>query len=96
MLPEQPSDDIAPVVARTRALGSTRTAAWDVAPDPSAVGQVRTAVARTMAEWGLEEESFTTELILSELVTNAIRYTADGKVIWTEQPLPPGASDSER
>ncbi|WP_328940591.1 SpoIIE family protein phosphatase [Streptomyces sp. NBC_00250] len=152
MLPEQPSDDIALVVARTRALGSARTATWDVASDPSAVGQVRAAVARTMAEWGLEEESFTTELILSELVTNAIRYaaepvrvrlirdralicevsdgsstaphlrraattdeggrglflvaqfadrwgtryTADGKVIWTEQPLLTGTSDNDR
>lgn len=31
-------------------------------------------MARTLGEWGLEEEAFTTELILSELVTNAIRY----------------------
>ncbi|MFH8574786.1 SpoIIE family protein phosphatase [Streptomyces zaomyceticus] len=152
LLPDQPSDDIALVVARTRALDTARTATWDVASEPSAVGQVRAAVTRTMAEWGLEEESFTTELILSELVTNAIRYaaepvrvrlirdralicevsdgsstaphlrraattdeggrglflvaqfadrwgtryTADGKVIWTEQPLPTGTSDNDR
>jgi anti-sigma regulatory factor (Ser/Thr protein kinase) len=27
-----------------------------------------------LADWGLQELAFTTELILSELVTNAIRY----------------------
>jgi len=42
--------------------------------DPAAVGQVRAAVLRKLAEWDLDELGFTTELILSELVTNAIRY----------------------
>ncbi|MER6923749.1 ATP-binding protein, partial [Streptomyces spiralis] len=32
------------------------------------------AVGRRLAAWGLEDLTFTTELILSELVTNAIRY----------------------
>jgi len=122
---------------------------WDVPSDPSAVASVRSAVTRTMAGWGLEEEAFVTELIISELVTNAVRhasppirvrlirdralicevsdgsstsphlrraaitdeggrglflvaqfaerwgtrYTANGKVIWTEQPLPAGADE---
>ncbi|MGW3623348.1 SpoIIE family protein phosphatase [Streptomyces sp. NPDC000880] len=144
LLPERPRDDIALLVGRTRVLDSSRVADWEVPPDPSAVGQVRAAVSRKLAEWGLAEEAFTTELILSELVTNAIRYatgpirvrlirdrslicevsdhsstsphlrqaaitdeggrglflvaqfaerwgtryTPDGKVIWTEQPLP--------
>ncbi|MFE7442679.1 SpoIIE family protein phosphatase [Streptomyces chartreusis] len=146
MLPERPRDDVALVVARTRRLPSDRTAAWDVPDEASAVSRVRAAAARTLTEWGLEDEAFTTELILSELVTNALRhatgpirvrlirdltlicevsdgsstaphlrsaaatdeggrglflvaqfaarwgtrYTADGKVIWTEQPLPQG------
>ncbi|MFF4047078.1 SpoIIE family protein phosphatase [Streptomyces chartreusis] len=146
MLPERPRDDVALVVARTRRLPSDRTAAWDVPDEASAVSRVRAAAARTLTEWGLDEEAFTTELILSELVTNALRhatgpirvrlirdltlicevsdgsstaphlrsaattdeggrglflvaqfadrwgtrYTADGKVIWTEQPLPQG------
>ncbi|MFB7666531.1 ATP-binding protein, partial [Kitasatospora sp. NPDC056138] len=29
---------------------------------------------RQLTHWGLEETTFTTELILSELITNAIRY----------------------
>ncbi|MFD6490816.1 SpoIIE family protein phosphatase [Streptomyces sp. NPDC060188] len=74
MLPARPSDDIAVIVARTHALGPDRIAEWNVPSEPSAVGEVRAAVTRRLAQWGLDEMAFTTELILSELVTNAIRY----------------------
>ncbi|MFJ8360851.1 SpoIIE family protein phosphatase [Streptomyces sp. NPDC093984] len=73
-LPDRPSDDIALIVARTRALAADRVAEWPVPTDPAAVGEVRASVTRQLALWGLEELTFTTELILSELVTNAIRY----------------------
>ncbi|MEU9989163.1 SpoIIE family protein phosphatase [Streptomyces sp. NPDC048045] len=73
-LPARPSDDVALIVARTRVLGGDRVAEWQVPSDPAAVSQARAFVARRLAEWGLEELSFSTELILSELVTNAIRY----------------------
>ncbi|CAM5734764.1 Histidine kinase OS=Streptomyces fumanus OX=67302 GN=GCM10018772_26940 PE=4 SV=1 [Streptomyces fumanus] len=76
-LPARPVDDIALLVARTRALGPDRVAEWRVPADPAAVGEVRAGVTRRLAEWGLEELVFTTELILSELVTNAIRYGAE-------------------
>ncbi|MFI6013219.1 SpoIIE family protein phosphatase [Streptomyces sp. NPDC051243] len=76
-LPARPGDDIALIVARTRALGPAQVAEWDVPSDPAAVAQVRSSVTRTLEEWGLEELSFTTELMLSELVTNAIRYGGD-------------------
>ncbi|WP_208897019.1 SpoIIE family protein phosphatase/ATP-binding protein [Streptomyces incarnatus] len=73
-LPARPSDDVALIVARTRVLGGDRVAEWQVPSDPAAVSEVRSAVTRQLADWGLEELGFTTELILSELVTNAIRY----------------------
>ncbi|MFD5653894.1 SpoIIE family protein phosphatase [Streptomyces sp. NPDC127039] len=73
-LPDRPGDDIALLVARTRALGPDQVAEWDVPNDPAAVAEVRSQVTRRLAEWGLDELAFTTELILSELVTNAIRY----------------------
>ncbi|MCT7354459.1 SpoIIE family protein phosphatase [Streptomyces sp. 15-116A] len=72
--PSRAGDDIALIVARTRALPADRVAEWPVPADPAAVAQVRAAVTRKLAEWGLQELEFTTELILSELVTNAIRY----------------------
>ncbi|WP_078629092.1 SpoIIE family protein phosphatase/ATP-binding protein [Streptomyces sp. 142MFCol3.1] len=74
LLPARPSDDIALIVARTHALGEDRVADWQVPSDPAAVGEVRASVTRRLAEWGLEEMAFTTELVISELVTNAIRY----------------------
>jgi serine phosphatase RsbU (regulator of sigma subunit)/PAS domain-containing protein/anti-sigma regulatory factor (Ser/Thr protein kinase) len=76
LLPSCPSDDIALLIARTRTLGAGRVAQWDVPFDPSEVGAVRSLTAKQLEEWGLEELAFTTELILSELLTNAIRYGA--------------------
>ncbi|MFG2292849.1 SpoIIE family protein phosphatase [Streptomyces sp. NPDC048603] len=77
MLPARPSDDIALLVARTRRLDPDRIAEWEVSPDPAEVSRVRNACAGRLAEWGLEDIAFTTELILSELITNAIRYGAE-------------------
>ncbi|WNE97771.1 SpoIIE family protein phosphatase [Streptomyces luomodiensis] len=74
MLPSDPSDDIALIAARTRVLGADRVASWDVPYDPAAVAGVRAEVMRRLAEWGLAEVAFTAELVLSELITNAIRH----------------------
>ncbi|MGW1191619.1 SpoIIE family protein phosphatase [Streptomyces sp. NPDC002559] len=74
MLPEQPGDDVALLVARTHVLDPEQVARWAVATDPAAVAGVRKKVAQWLADRGLYEEAFTTELILSELVTNAVRY----------------------
>ncbi len=74
LLPAAPTDDIALLVAGTRALPPSRIARWDVPSDPAAVAAVRNAATGRLAEWGLDELEFTTELILSELITNAIRY----------------------
>ncbi|MEG3627049.1 SpoIIE family protein phosphatase [Streptomyces poriticola] len=75
LLPERPRDDIALLVARTRILDETKVADWDVPSDPSAVSAMREAVSERLAAWDLDSLGFTTELILSELITNAIRYT---------------------
>ncbi|MFJ4863239.1 SpoIIE family protein phosphatase [Streptomyces sp. NPDC088748] len=72
--PEHPADDIALLVARTNALPADRIATWDVAADPALVSEIRAASVRQLERWGLEESAFATELLLSELVTNAVRY----------------------
>ncbi|MFB8273007.1 SpoIIE family protein phosphatase [Streptomyces sp. NPDC055955] len=74
MLPAQPSDDVALLVARTRRLDTEHIAQWAVNRDPAEVARIRTEVTGRLTVWGLAELSFATELILSELVTNAIRY----------------------
>ncbi|MFF5706054.1 SpoIIE family protein phosphatase [Streptomyces sp. NPDC012794] len=74
MLFPAPSDDIALLVADARRLEADRIAEWDVPDDPAAVSRVRREAAAQLRDWGLDEASFTAELILSELITNAIRY----------------------
>ncbi|MZF83841.1 PP2C family protein-serine/threonine phosphatase, partial [Streptomyces sp. SID5643] len=73
LLPARSSDDIALLVARTRLLDPSRVAEWDVPGDPAVVAGLRADVTGRLRSWGLEELAFTTELIVSELVTNAIR-----------------------
>lgn len=72
--PHQLADDVTLLLARTHAVPPANTAVWPVDADPVAVAQVRREAARQLREWGLEELVFTTELVLSELVTNAIRH----------------------
>ncbi|KKD03021.1 SpoIIE family protein phosphatase [Streptomyces sp. WM6386] len=76
VLPEEPSDDVALLLARTRALGADRVATWDITPDPARVADARQAATEQLTAWGLDEAGFVTELVVSELVTNAIRYGA--------------------
>ncbi|MFE5812697.1 SpoIIE family protein phosphatase [Streptomyces sp. NPDC056479] len=72
--PARPYDDIALLVAHTHALEPDRIASWDVSTDPAVVSEVRAAAMRQLADWGLDEAAFAAELMLSELVTNAIRH----------------------
>ena len=144
LLPSRPWDDVALLAARTRRTDADKVATWPVPLSPSAVGSIRADVTRKLQDWGLDDAVATTALVVSELVTNAIRhatgpielrllrdralicevadgssvsprlrraqttdeggrglflvaqlsqrwgtrYTARGKVIWSEQPLP--------
>ncbi|MFE7276697.1 SpoIIE family protein phosphatase [Streptomyces sp. NPDC057623] len=74
--PAHPCDDIALLVARTHALDPDRIATWDLPADPAVVSEARAAALRQLADWGLDEAAFAAELMLSELVTNAIRHGA--------------------
>ncbi|MFI2738331.1 SpoIIE family protein phosphatase [Streptomyces sp. NPDC018711] len=74
LLPQRPVDDIALLVARTMSLDADHVATLDLPSDPAAVAGARRFASDTLTAWGLDELSFTTELIVSELVTNAIRY----------------------
>ncbi|MEU1852428.1 SpoIIE family protein phosphatase [Streptomyces sp. NPDC019990] len=71
---DRPSDDVALLVARTRALDASHVATWPVSPDPAAVAETRKDACRQLSEWGLDDAVFVTELVVSELVTNAIRH----------------------
>ncbi|MGW2256206.1 SpoIIE family protein phosphatase, partial [Kitasatospora sp. NPDC001660] len=77
LVPPHPSDDIALLVARTRLFEPSQVATWDVPDDFAAVSRIRSACGDQLTAWGLEELNFTAELILSELITNALRYGAE-------------------
>ncbi|MET9468578.1 SpoIIE family protein phosphatase [Streptomyces sp. NPDC006544] len=74
LLTHPPDDDVALLVARTRALHADKVVVWDVPPDPSVVAHARRDATEQLTTWGLEDAAFVTELVVSELVTNAIRY----------------------
>jgi anti-sigma regulatory factor (Ser/Thr protein kinase) len=74
VLPDRPADDVALLIARTHALDSDQVATWDLPADPAIVASARRQVAERLANWGLHDAAFTTELVVSELVTNAIRH----------------------
>ncbi|MFD1663526.1 SpoIIE family protein phosphatase [Streptomyces caeni] len=71
---DQPADDAALLLARVRRLDADQVVTWDVPAVPEAVSGVRAQVVRRLCQWGLEGASFVTELVVSELVTNAVRY----------------------
>ncbi|MEU6172238.1 SpoIIE family protein phosphatase [Streptantibioticus parmotrematis] len=72
-----PADDVTLLLARIREIPADDTAAWRLPSDPAAVADARREVLRQLDDWGLAELAFTTELIVSELVTNAIRYAGE-------------------
>jgi PAS domain S-box-containing protein len=76
---DRPVDDAALLVARTRALTSDRVVTWDLPADPAIVADARKRTAEQLTAWDLDEVAFTTELVVSELVTNAIRH-AEGPI----------------
>jgi hypothetical protein len=68
-------DDIALLIARLRRLPEDHHATWTFEPKLTAVREARAMLAEPMKRWDLEDMLPTTELLVSELVTNAIRYS---------------------
>ncbi|MET8684997.1 SpoIIE family protein phosphatase [Streptomyces sp. NPDC004732] len=77
LLPSGPTaDDTALLLVRTRELDPAQVSEWELPAEPVAAGRARELATRQLHAWGLEELSFATELVVSELVTNAVRYAA--------------------
>ena len=68
-------DDIAVLIARLRRLPADNYASWTLAPKLTSVREARSVLAEPMKRWGLEDLIPTTELLVSELVTNAVKYS---------------------
>lgn len=80
LLPSGPAaDDTALLLIRTRELDTSQVTEWELPAEPVAAGRARELATEQLHDWGLEELSFATELVVSELVTNAVRY-AEGPI----------------
>jgi anti-sigma regulatory factor (Ser/Thr protein kinase) len=67
-------DDIAILIARLRRIGPDRHVSWNLTPKLTAARRARSLIRRPLRQWGLAELIPATELVVSELVTNAVRY----------------------
>ncbi|WP_274564686.1 SpoIIE family protein phosphatase [Streptomyces spiramyceticus] len=75
LLPEgTTADDTALLLVRTRELDTSQVTDWELPAEPVAVGHARELATGQLHAWGLEELTFATELVVSELVTNAVRH----------------------
>ncbi|MGI5144079.1 MULTISPECIES: SpoIIE family protein phosphatase [unclassified Streptomyces] len=67
--------DVILLLARTHAFPADQIAAWHLDDHPEAVATARAHAQHQLTLWGVDEETaYTTEMIVSELVTNAVRY----------------------
>ncbi|MFE2444342.1 SpoIIE family protein phosphatase [Streptomyces sp. NPDC059426] len=76
LLPEKQltADDAALLIARTHALASDHIAAWPLSEGPIAAGEARDHVRDQLTRWQLAALTPIAELLVSELVANAIRH----------------------
>ncbi|WP_181802273.1 SpoIIE family protein phosphatase [Streptomyces shenzhenensis] len=67
-------DDIALLMARVQGLPAESVGDWTLPREPRSVGRAREYARGQLLTWDLEPLVDTTELLVSELVTNALRY----------------------
>ncbi|MCX5531537.1 PAS domain-containing SpoIIE family protein phosphatase/ATP-binding protein [Streptomyces sp. NBC_00006] len=67
-------DDIALLMARVQGLPSGNVGDWTLPREPKSVGRAREYARTQLSSWGMESLVDTSELLVSELVTNALRY----------------------
>ncbi|MFK0114551.1 SpoIIE family protein phosphatase [Streptomyces sp. NPDC090994] len=74
--PGDRDDDIALLAARFDGIAPSDVAYWYLEPEDAAPGRARRLARHALARWGLEELTDSVELLVSEVVTNAVRYAS--------------------
>ncbi|WP_177309297.1 SpoIIE family protein phosphatase [Streptomyces sp. ok210] len=65
------------VILQTHAIDSQHSVTWNLPQDIAAVASARTLAEQQLSVWGLKDENkFMATLVISELLTNAIRYAS--------------------
>ena len=71
---DEQRDDIALLIARLSRLSPDRHVSWKLPPELTSARRARSLIRRPLTRWNLTELIGVTELLVSELVTNAVRY----------------------
>ncbi|SES13602.1 Serine phosphatase RsbU, regulator of sigma subunit [Streptomyces sp. yr375] len=72
--PGDRDDDIALLAARFDGIAPSDVGYWVLEPEDAAPGRARRLARRALSRWGMEDMSDSVELLVSEVVTNAVRY----------------------
>ncbi|MEU5103384.1 SpoIIE family protein phosphatase [Streptomyces sp. NPDC021354] len=72
--PRQRGDDVALLAARFDGIPWYHVAYWFLDPQPRTAGGARRLARRTLHRWKLDSLCESTELMVGEVVTNAVRY----------------------
>ncbi|MGI5325917.1 SpoIIE family protein phosphatase [Actinomadura nitritigenes] len=76
-----PADDIAIVAVGLDGIPKDDVAVWELEPEPSMVPRTRAQVVFKLAEWRLDAVADTVQLLVSELITNALLHGAGAIVL---------------
>ncbi|MFD8302768.1 SpoIIE family protein phosphatase [Streptomyces sp. NPDC059690] len=74
-------DDVALLMARLNGIDADDVAEWRLSLDPVEVSRARAVVREQLHDWGLAKLAGQTELLVSELVTNAVRHSRSRPVL---------------
>ncbi|SEQ11653.1 Serine phosphatase RsbU, regulator of sigma subunit [Streptomyces sp. yr375] len=69
------NDDVALLMARLNGIEPDDVAEWRFPLQPAEAGRARAVVREQLHDWGLAKPADTAELLVSELVTNALRHS---------------------
>ncbi|MER7787406.1 SpoIIE family protein phosphatase [Streptomyces sp. NPDC097640] len=72
--PGDRDDDVALLAARFEGIAPSDVAYWFLDPKAQTAGQARRLARRALARWDLEDLTDAVELLVSEVITNAVRY----------------------
>ncbi|MFF4549442.1 SpoIIE family protein phosphatase [Streptomyces sp. NPDC001435] len=73
-------DDVALLMARLNGIPAEDVAEWHLSGDPREVARARRLVRAHLLEWGLDDAVDTAELLVSEVVSNAVRHAGGARI----------------
>jgi serine phosphatase RsbU (regulator of sigma subunit)/anti-sigma regulatory factor (Ser/Thr protein kinase) len=73
-------DDVALLMARLNGIPAEDVAEWHLSCDPREVARARRLVRAQLLEWGLDDAVDTAELLVSEVVSNAVRHAGGARI----------------